>query len=505
MDQIILDTTLPSSPSPPSPSNFISNSINQNHQQVQNQIQNQSQNQIIHSFQNLNSNLDIESSHHLQVHSDHDPSSFPGRPPGLHPLAIPPLTLKQKLYIILPQMLGAAVLDGLANFGIGCAMYLNAKNVRIWILKNNTVAGDMAITIFIQGVLTFCIASGMVHVDLRKNTITAFPYPWPDTSWGAAKRLSPDNAKTRIGKLWTTFHNDQGFSRGLHFFSGSDVNDIFDRRLSRSQFFTRLAWSIWKGSVLSVIYFFIIWPIAIAIVSPIWAGENLGNGNFTAPLIKGVYGFVYGLLMNPVCAMIAMGSEDSVRHHRAERQRQQFENPEKVAMRTTAAERVSMPVIPTIELSTPQADNLIEENMSPRSHLNENPLQRVESLRRSLELLSAHPNNLVNPQPDHDQPTPHDNYPGLGWRSSDVYRRRSIDVAPHRISQGRYSIKSTSGPLTRSTSTGSAHPRSTNESQGLFVSPRKLSHLPTNLSHHQRLNTSSSHRRQFSQQGIIPE
>ncbi|WAR62822.1 hypothetical protein PtB15_15B410 [Puccinia triticina] len=196
-----------------------------------------------------------------------DPSSYPGRPAGLHPLAIPPLSLGQKLYIILPQMIGAAILDGAANFGIGCAMYLNAKNVRIWILKNNTVAGDMAVTIFIQGVLTFCIASGMVHVDLRKNKISAFQYPWPDTSWGAAKRLPPDEAQTRIGRLWRQFHNGQGFSRGLHFFSGSDVNDIFDSRLSRSQFTTRLCWSIWKGSVLSLIFFFLIWPISIAIVT----------------------------------------------------------------------------------------------------------------------------------------------------------------------------------------------------------------------------------------------
>jgi hypothetical protein len=125
----------------------------------------------------------------------------------------------------------------------------------------------MAVTIFIQGVLTFCIASGMVHVDLRKNKISAFQYPWPDTSWGAAKRLPPNEAQTRLGRLWRQFHNGQGFSRGLHFFSGSDVNDIFDSRLSRKQFTTRLCWSIWKGSVLSLIFFFLIWPISIAIVT----------------------------------------------------------------------------------------------------------------------------------------------------------------------------------------------------------------------------------------------
>ncbi|KAI8447454.1 hypothetical protein BY996DRAFT_7701452 [Phakopsora pachyrhizi] len=202
-----------------------------------------------------------------KVQESIDPSSFPGRPTGLHPLALPPLSIKQKLYIIFPQMIGAAIIDGAANFGIGCAMYLNAKNVRIWILKNNTVAGDMAVTIFIQGVATFCIASGMVHVELRKNKVKAFPYPWPDTSWGKTKPQLPENAKTRFGRIWRSFNNDHGLTRGLHFFSGSDVNDIFDSRLTWSQFFKRLAWSVWKGSVLSVLYFFILWPISIAIVS----------------------------------------------------------------------------------------------------------------------------------------------------------------------------------------------------------------------------------------------
>lgn len=392
-----------------------------------------------------------------------DPSSYPGRPPGLHPLAIPPLSTRQKLYIIVLQMVGAAILDGAANFGIGCAMYLNAKNVRIWILKNNTVAGDMAVTIFIQGVLTFCIASGMVHVDLRKNKVSAFPYPWPDTAWGAAKRLPPDEAQTRLGRLWRQFHNGQGFSRGLHFFSGSDVNDIFDSRLSRSQFTTRLCWSIWKGSVLSLIFFFIMWPISIAIVTPIWVDDNLGNGNFTAPLIKAVYGFVYGLLMNPVCAMIAMGSEDSVRAHREEMQRERFQNPEKDAMKTTAAERVAV-----VESS---------RALSPPGHLvvpmaqvqNHNTPQRVQSLRRSLDTVGLRSQATGTVEFEDAQQPRGPGHVGLGWRSADVHRRRSLDTA-RRTSRGRYG----NGNLNRSTSVGSARTRPQSETFGLFAPSGQL-------------------------------
>ncbi|KAH9448528.1 hypothetical protein MJO29_014740 [Puccinia striiformis f. sp. tritici] len=402
-----------------------------------------------------------------------DPSSYPGRPPGLHPLALPPLSLGQKLYIIVPQMIGAAILDGAANFAIGCAMYLNATNVRIWILKNNTVAGDMGVTIFIQGVLTFCIASGMVHVDLRKNKISAFQYPWPDTSWGAAKLLPPDEAQTKLGRLWRKFHNSQGFSRGLHFFSGSDVNDIFDSRLSRSQFTARLCVSLWKGSVLSAIFFFIMWPISIAIVSPIWAGANLGNGNFTAPIIKGVYGFVYGLLMNPICAMIAMGSEDSVRAHREERQQDRFEHPEKEAMKTTSAERVA--VAESSRALSPSAHDggpivsKVSSNHTP---------QRIESLRRSLDTVGLRNQATGNVGFEDPQAPRGPGHAGLGWRSADVHRRRSLDTA-RRTSRGRYA--NPSGDLNRSTSVGSARIKPQPDT-GLFGPSGQLT-APIDINH----------------------
>lgn len=45
------------------------------------------------------------------------------------------------------------------------------------------------------------------------------------------------------------------------------MNDLFDFSLSRKEFFARFFWSVWKGSVLSALYFLVIWPIAIACVA----------------------------------------------------------------------------------------------------------------------------------------------------------------------------------------------------------------------------------------------
>ncbi|KAH9820607.1 hypothetical protein DFH28DRAFT_1120936 [Melampsora americana] len=380
-------------------------------------------------------------------HLTTDPSTFPGRPNGLHPLSIPPLTGRQKFYIIVLQMLGAALLDGAFNFGIGCAMYLNATSVRVWILTENTVAGDMAITIFIQGILTFCIASGMVHVDLRKNKVEAFEYPWPDTGWGSIKKKDPEGTDWKIVKYWRKFNNDQGFSRGLHFFSGSDVNDIFNRKLTGRQFLKRLSWSIWKGSVLSVIYFFILWPISIAIVAPIWQHKNLA-GTFVAPIIKGVYGAVYGLIQNPVCAMIAMGSEDSVRHHRAERQQARFNHPEKSTMSTTAAERVSIAPEHGLMRERSESGVLIKmgEDNSPKVTHRKISTRRVDSLRRSLDGMALAPPSPPSPT---DRSEVSSN--GLGWRSTDVHRRRSLEVAKTRTRYDQQALPSRSATINFST------------------------------------------------------
>ncbi|GAA5909521.1 hypothetical protein JCM8208_006550 [Rhodotorula glutinis] len=264
-----------------------------------------------------------------------------------NPLGLPaPLTWKQILYIVGPQMIGAACIDGGANFGVACAMYRTIKpqdTITMWDIRHNTIAGDVAVTVFIQGILTFVIASGMVHVDMRHGGMAAFPYPWPDTQFAVVKGADPDAATSRRSKLWRTFHQRHGLGRGLHFFSGSHVNDIFDSSLTLRQFGERLFWSVWKGSVLSALFFLVWWPITIAIIAPIWGGRNMAH-TWTPEGIKAVFGFTLGLAMNPLCAMIALGSEDSVRHHRNEVHAQNLREMEEAppAM-VTEAERVVRP------------------------------------------------------------------------------------------------------------------------------------------------------------------
>lgn len=130
--------------------------------------------------------------------------------------------------------------------------------------------------------------------------------------------------------------------------------------------------------------------------------------------------------------MIAMGSEDSVRHHRAEIQRQRFENPEKSAMTTTAAERVSMVVQPSSVFTQRHTslDLLATLESSPGPKPRALSTRRVDTLRRSLDGAAqvAHHSSSIQTETIYTSS-------GLAWRSTDVHRRVSLDT---RRSQSRY-------------------------------------------------------------------
>ncbi|GAA5919411.1 hypothetical protein JCM1841_006000 [Sporobolomyces salmonicolor] len=231
--------------------------------------------------------------------------------------------------------LGGALISGAINFGIACAMYRGAHRVTIWKIKHNTLAGD--------GVLTFVIGAGLVNCDMRKRKINAFPYPWPDTQFAVIEGADPEAASTRRGKLWRTFHQRHGLGRGLHFFSGAHVHDVFNCNLTWKQFFVRLFWSALKGLILACLYWIVYWPCCIAVIAGAWDGHNLAP-TWIPEIVKLLYGFLLGLGMTPLVAMLALGSEDSVRDYRRELHRENVREMEEAppAM-VTEAERVVRP------------------------------------------------------------------------------------------------------------------------------------------------------------------
>ncbi|EJT98226.1 hypothetical protein DACRYDRAFT_83971, partial [Dacryopinax primogenitus] len=278
-------------------------------------------------------------------HHSHTCSARPSRPstpfaplippPHRSPL-LPSLTIRQWLYLLIPQTLGAAIIDAGANFGIAYGMYHRQTLIEVWPIQHNTIAGDMAVTTFIQGILSFFIVSGLVHSDMRNGLIQPFGEPWPwapsvrEAQWEAREAEREERQAVRQAeregegerkrhRQWYNLHwhvrSHQGERHALHtpyqWFCGSDLNDVFHLSAGPSQLLHRWLRTILEGALLSAVYFLLLWPVSIAIVAPLWDGKNLA-GTWAPEAIKGVYGGVLGVIMNPVCAMIALGSEDAV-------------------------------------------------------------------------------------------------------------------------------------------------------------------------------------------------
>lgn len=79
--------------------------------------------------------------------------------------------------------------------------------------------------------------------------IPAFPYPWPDTRFAIVDLGRPEDSVSRRGQLWRAFHQRHGLGRGLHFFSGSDVNDLFNFRVGFRTWVFRFVLTAIKGEL----------------------------------------------------------------------------------------------------------------------------------------------------------------------------------------------------------------------------------------------------------------
>eukprot|EP00898_Chlorokybus_atmophyticus_P009190 jgi/Chlat1/9272/Chrsp99S09296 len=176
------------------------------------------------------------------------------------------------LYLLILFCLGAAVLDGAINFGIAAAMYHSADNVRVWKLPN-TLAGDTAVTIFVQNTLTWVIAGASVRADVRKGKYGIRPLPWNhkwDTGW----------------YYWLCRGN-------------------MDLTSSRLGFFPRLVAAVIRGLAFSALTFLPSWPIAVGALAGTYGSDTIG-GWPAPPIYKLIFAACLGFVFTPIPAYIAL-------------------------------------------------------------------------------------------------------------------------------------------------------------------------------------------------------
>ena len=237
-----------------------------------------------------------------------------------------PMTRYQLFYVFVLNSVGAAILSGAANFGVACAMYRTAtKPIRIWPLQDNTIAGDMGVTVIIQQLVTMIITSSLCNHDVRHG-VPPLERPWPPLLHFPANPtpngcfLGTDHPKVvaRYGRV--PMGNAEGRGRFAQFClwfvramcTGSERNAFLLRGLTFRQRFERLLWTAAQGLWIAALTFWWYWPIGIAIVAPIWEHDDL-RGTWTPTFIKLVFGGLMGLLTNPLIVLLTLGAEYNVR------------------------------------------------------------------------------------------------------------------------------------------------------------------------------------------------
>ena len=227
-------------------------------------------------------------------------------------------------YLVFGQSIVAAIISGAINFGVAVALYRTQPTIDIWTFDRQTVAGDMGVTVIIQQIVSFIITSSLVHHDLYAGPIGPLRRPWPpllhlpstpkpEGHWLGARMRGEEATPCRMGR-------SQGRSRinGWSWWfvrailTGSERNDLLAAGISWRQRLERVVWTAAQGFALCCLTFWWYWPIAIAIVAPIYEHRELA-GTWVPMIIKLLYGAILSLLTNPIMALMAMGAESSVR------------------------------------------------------------------------------------------------------------------------------------------------------------------------------------------------
>ncbi|KAH8829908.1 hypothetical protein DL96DRAFT_1706751 [Flagelloscypha sp. PMI_526] len=177
----------------------------------------------------------------------------------------------------------SAVAGGI-NFAIAHLMYHKMDLIRFWPFPN-TIAGDLVVTTFIQGTITYLTFGATLSADIRRGSHVPWPLP-PHPLY------PPESLLKKYPQLTPR---------------PPSYHDIFDfDHFTFSCLRKRLFNIILKGIICSFCLCLILWPISVAILAPRYGGGRNMSGTYTPQVIKAVYGFVLSAIQTPIVAFIIM-------------------------------------------------------------------------------------------------------------------------------------------------------------------------------------------------------
>ncbi|BFZ57258.1 hypothetical protein PYCC9005_004309 [Savitreella phatthalungensis] len=181
------------------------------------------------------------------------------------------LTAHQAFYLFGMNGVGSMVISGGINLAIAYGMYANQTSpVRLFRLPN-TFAGDAAVTIIVQSIVTWLLTCVMVNGDLRSGGVQP------------------------IG-----FISEPRRPRILRWYLFLDAEQPTERKNGK-QWFTFIVTQILRGFLWSVMLFFLVWPATVGILT---FGDHRDNDYYyprrwTPQIFKLILGAVLGLLCSP--------------------------------------------------------------------------------------------------------------------------------------------------------------------------------------------------------------
>lgn len=197
----------------------------------------------------------------------------------------PVLTGHQMFYLFFLDGIGAMILSGGVNFALAYVMYTTqdtTKNpIRLFQLPN-TLAGDAAVTIIIQCILTWFVEMGLVSYDLSNRSVQPIGFiPEPSSPWlrslfyltsppSESKDIPEDEPKSKIGSV---------------------LSSIVQQAL--------------RGFMLAVLGFLLLWGPSIGLLTVFGVrsgGDYLYQDRWVPQAFKGILGGVLGLLTTPPMA-----------------------------------------------------------------------------------------------------------------------------------------------------------------------------------------------------------
>ncbi|KAH6955863.1 hypothetical protein BKA56DRAFT_681316 [Ilyonectria sp. MPI-CAGE-AT-0026] len=199
------------------------------------------------------------------------------------------LTRHQLFYVLVLDGFGGMLLSGGVNFALAYAMYTTQDTVnnpvRLFQLPN-TLAGDAAVTIIVQCILTWFVEKGLVAYDLSKRSVQPIGFiPEPSRRWQRWLFFLPSVSEA------ATEVETKGEAAVIAPAQPSALTSLLQQAL--------------RGFLLAILGFVLLWPAGVGILTAFGkrsGGDYTYADRWTPEVFKFILGGLLGLLTTPLMA-----------------------------------------------------------------------------------------------------------------------------------------------------------------------------------------------------------